>query len=84
MLKRVKELFLVFVLTALTVCLFPVTVNAASSGSCGDNVTWKLSDDGTLTISGQGDIADCTKESQPWSSVKDQIKLSKVCQHKTH
>ena len=27
-----------------------------NSGTCGDNLTWELSDDGTLTISGTGDM----------------------------
>ena len=36
-----------------------VQVNAASndkSGTCGENVTWKLDSEGTLTISGSGDM----------------------------
>ena len=32
----------------------PITANAATSGTCGDNVTWTLDDSGTLTISGTG------------------------------
>ena len=31
---------------------------AASSGKCGDNLTWKLNDEGTLTISGSGKMND--------------------------
>ena len=31
---------------------------AASSGTCGDKLTWSLSDDGTLTISGTGKMKD--------------------------
>lgn len=30
----------------------------AYSGQCGDNLTWTLSDDGVLTISGTGPMAD--------------------------
>ena len=38
--------------------LFPsLRVNAETSGTCGDNVTWTLEDNGTLTISGSGDMA---------------------------
>ena len=29
---------------------------AVATGTCGDNLTWSLSDDGTLTISGTGDM----------------------------
>ena len=31
---------------------------AASSGTCGENVTWVLDDAGKLTISGEGDMVD--------------------------
>ena len=34
------------------------TAWAASSGTCGDKLTWSLSDDGTLTISGTGKMKD--------------------------
>ena len=27
-----------------------------TSGTCGENLTWELSEDGTLTISGTGDM----------------------------
>ena len=37
---------------------FAVKSKAASSGTCGDNLTWKLDDTGTLTISGTGDMYD--------------------------
>ena len=32
-----------------------ITASAASSGKCGENVTWSLNNDGTLTISGSGE-----------------------------
>ncbi len=34
------------------------SANAASSGTCGDDLTWTLDDDGNLTISGTGDMYD--------------------------
>ena len=37
-----------------------------ASGTCGDNLTWTF-DDGTLTISGKGDMSD------DWGTVKDKI-----------
>ncbi|MCD7772720.1 MAG: leucine-rich repeat protein [Ruminococcus sp.] len=36
------------------------TVNADYSGTCGDNATWTLTDDGLLTISGTGSANDYT------------------------
>ncbi len=41
----------------------------ASEGSCGDNLTWKLDegmDEGTLIISGEGDMYDFESGSLPW------------------
>ena len=38
------------------------TENIVASGTCGDNLTWKLHDDGTLTIEGTGQMT-----SSPWS-----------------
>ena len=46
----------------------------ANSGTCGDNVTWKLTSDGTLTISGTGDMADFEWDGTPWYSVRSQVK----------
>ena len=42
---------------------------AATSGKCGDNVTWVFSDDGTLTISGKGKMWDygTTHGYAPWT-----------------
>lgn len=37
--------------------------NVIDSGTCGDLITWILTDSGTLTISGVGDITSC-----PWNS----------------
>ena len=37
---------------------FTVRAKAASSGNCGNNVKWSLSDDGVLTISGSGAMWD--------------------------
>lgn len=37
-----------------------------ASGTCGDNLTWVLDNDGTLTISGQGDIPDYPSANPPW------------------
>ena len=44
------------------------------SGKCGDNVTWSLTSDGTLTISGTGDMADFEWDGTPWCSVSSQVK----------
>ena len=59
-----KKRFLSILLTALLLCAVPLVLvdtayaaETANSGTCGDNVTWRLSDDGTLTISGTGEMS---------------------------
>ena len=56
--KRILALVLVL---CMVVGLLPVHANAAeeiSSGMCGQNLYWVLTDDGTLTISGEGKMED--------------------------
>lgn len=61
--------------------MFCISANAASSGSCGTNVTYTLDDDGILTISGSGDMKNYSSYSDsenytdaPWYSAKSYIK----------
>ncbi|MBE6801796.1 MAG: hypothetical protein E7530_02800 [Ruminococcaceae bacterium] len=50
--------------------LFTVKAKAANSGTCGENLTWTLDDNGTLTISGTGDMTNFSSPSTaPWSDV---------------
>ena len=82
---KLKKRFLSILLTAvLLLCAVPLglglvdTAYAAEtvrSGSCGDNVTWMLTSDGTLTISGTGAMTDYYNSgATPWHSVCSQIK----------
>ena len=48
--KKVISLTLVL---CMLLSFMPIIANAATSGTCGDNLTWTL-DNGTLTISGTG------------------------------
>jgi hypothetical protein len=48
------------------------TVETASSGTCGDNLTWSL-DDGTLTISGTGSMENYGLNDAPWNSRRKSI-----------
>ncbi|MCD7777695.1 MAG: leucine-rich repeat protein [Clostridiales bacterium] len=51
-----------------------IKVSASESGAIGDNLTYILDDDGTLTISGTGDMIDYTSYSSvPWYSYRDNI-----------
>ena len=44
------------------------------SGSCGDNVTWMLTSDGTLTISGTGRMQNYESYGAPWYGFCSQVK----------
>lgn len=45
----------------------------SGSGTCGENATWKL-EDGTLTISGTGNMEDIDRaDAQPWRDVRDAV-----------
>ena len=74
--KRLLSILLaaVMVLSAVPLGLMDTAYAAETvrSGACGDNVTWKLTSDGTLTISGKGATYDFLDENYnrnaPWST----------------
>ncbi len=70
--RRLLAMLLAAILLAnMVLPVLPVEVFAAlsDSGTCGDNVTWTLADDGTLTISGTGEMEDYTPSApSPWCS----------------
>ena len=45
-----------------------------ASGTCGDDLAWKLTDEGELTIEGTGAMTDYEPHSAPWFAYKDEIK----------
>ena len=47
--------------------------SAPTSGECGDNLTWTLYSNGTLTISGTGAMYGYFRGEAPWSSKADSI-----------
>ncbi|MCM1543764.1 MAG: leucine-rich repeat domain-containing protein [Ruminococcus sp.] len=55
--KKSKKLLSCFLAVLMLICAVPMAVGAAeaSSGQCGDNVYWTF-ENGTLTISGSGDM----------------------------
>ena len=55
--RRFSSLFLSIVL-CLALAAPALAADGGSSGSCGDNLTWTLGTDGTLTISGKGPMYD--------------------------
>ena len=69
-----------FILLAALCCVSLLTVSAfaaeeVASGTCGDNLTWVLDDEGTLTISGTGDMVidgECGGD-EPWNGYCESI-----------
>lgn len=73
-----KLFFSMFVL----LCMVVQHVSAQSSGTCGENLTWTLSN-GILSINGTGEtfhyVSDSTSiESAPWMSVRKSIKAAVI------
>lgn len=72
--KRVLSLMLVLLMTLTLIPLEPLAEAAAAPGTCGskgDNLTWALDEENgvlTISISGQGDMADYSEEAPaPWA-----------------
>ena len=61
---------------AMMLALLPTAAFAEDGNNkCGENLTWELSEDGTLTISGSGAMADYDSPYfQPWESQRSSIK----------
>ena len=70
-----KKLIAWLLVICMAISLLPAAAladTAAKSGKCGDNVTWTLSEDGTLTISGKGkmwDYGTSTHGDAPWAYI---------------
>ena len=74
--KRILSLLLAFALVMCFTPVIPLQVDAATvaSGTCGDNLTWTLDDEGTLTISGIGEMPVPEYDTMPWLEYQDAIK----------
>ena len=73
--KKLCTILAALALFVLCITLIPTEAQAASSGTCGDNLTWTLDDAGTLTISGVGDMKRYSYSSDvPWYSSRTSIK----------
>lgn len=72
--KRISPCSVIAFLVVVWILLHQgITAFADTSGACGENLTWSLNDEGTLTISGVGPMDDYLNN-QPW---KDEINTIK-------
>lgn len=78
--KKASAVFLAVIMLFGTAPLMGAVFNAdaAESGSCGENISWSLSDDGVLSISGNGAMNNYLISKQPWYAVRSEIKTVNV------
>lgn len=69
-----KQKFYALAVLLITSLLACSDLQAALSGTCGDNLTWTLDDDGNLVIEGVGMMNDFNN-SGPWGT---KIKTAKI------
>ena len=60
-----KQLYLLLI-----TLLVSLSAYAERSGTCGDNLQWKLTDEGVLTITGTGKMKDWKYNYSPWYAYK--------------
>lgn len=77
-----KKFLLAFMLMCISIfAIGGISVSATESGTCGDNLTWTLDDNGTLTISGTGNMENYkfkksvsgNQSTSPWNDYRGQI-----------
>ena len=54
-------------------CFFTVIKSEIASGTCGENLTWVLEENGTLTVSGAGEMYNYARDSEPWKDYQSSI-----------
>lgn len=78
---RLKRFLSILLAAVLVLSMLPVSAFAETAettypvtGSCGESLAWSLDENGTLTISGTGEMADYTADGgQPWAGYSAQI-----------
>lgn len=70
--RNISRLMAVLLVLMLLAGAFPVAL-AAESGTCGGNLSWSF-DEGTLTITGSGDMTDFPESTMsPWYHLREEI-----------
>ena len=79
-----KRVFSLLIVLCLVLGMLPaVSAMEVASGTCGENLTWILTEDGTLTISGTGKMknySSAANKPAPWFAYSDSI-LQVVVDH---
>lgn len=71
--KRILSLILALCLLCSLLLVPAFAAEEIASGTCGENLTWTLTEDGTLTISGSGAMYGYSDSNVPWRSYLGEI-----------
>ena len=75
--KNLRKFVVTLAVLLVALLCLTATVSAAEivdSGTCGDNLTWTLDDEGTLTISGDGAMKNYNMNGAPWDDERANVK----------
>ena len=75
--KKLLSVFLVMAAILIYTAFLPTEAEAATTagGTCGENLTWTLDDQGTMTISGTGEMKSYNITLDvPWYDYRKEIK----------
>ena len=70
--KRMTAILLSMIML---ISLLPISAMAAAEGKWGENLVWKLDAEGTLTISGEGTMAEVVDTADAWQKYSSDIKI---------
>ena len=73
-----KKLIFFFALIGVMAFNNALAQTEVASGTCGDNLTWVLTEDSVLTISGTGAMTDYNWNTMPWYSNRTAIKTAVI------
>ncbi len=72
--KKTSKILSFILAILMVISIVPITASAATSGTCGDNLTWVFDDSTkTLTISGTGAMDDYDYRNIPWKEYEYSI-----------
>ncbi len=73
--SKILSIILTLIMVSSIISMSAITSNAATSGKCGDNVTWSyVASTGSLTIFGTGAMYNYDGYNRPWEDYEDDIK----------
>ncbi len=73
--KKIMSVLVSLCMLASIFSVFSVVTFAKETGTCGENLSWTLDDNGVLTVSGTGEMYRWdSRDSVPWNGSKEKIK----------